>query len=118
MSIFDGRDMIVMMHDLSAEAQACLDQKPQLDREAAEAEGRYRMTRKNVFLEYQAGGLSATAASIATDGDKKVVNAKIAWRCAESLAEANDEAHLLRKKEMGIVNDEIARSWAAAGVAR
>ena len=118
MSIFDGRDLVLMMHDLSVQADACLDQKLPLAREAAEAEGRYRAARAAKLLDLTTNGMSVSQANVMVDGNKKVIDAKVAWRCAEAVAEANDDAHLLRKKELGIVAEEYARQWAAAGVVR
>ena len=115
MSLFDGRDLVTMMRETAEEAQGCLDSKLALAKEAAEKEAEYRAKKAKKMLDLTTGGLSVSLATVLADGDKAVGAAKVAWQCAVALADANDDQHLLRKKELGILADEYNRQWTAAG---
>ena len=111
--LFDGTDLYTMAHDAAAQAQACIDQALDLSRKAAEAEARYKQALADKMLDLTTGGMSVSLAKVTAEGDKAVSRLKVEWACAEAIKDANESAHLLRKKEMGLIQDEIGRQWSA-----
>lgn len=112
--LFDGTDLYTMAHDASVKAQSCIDQSLDLKRKAAEAEARYRELLATKMLDLTTGGMSVSLAKTVAEGDKAVSKAKVDWACAEAVHDANDAEHLLRKKELGLIQDEMGRQWAVA----
>lgn len=96
---------------LDDEVRACAQAGAQL----AQNERDYRVALAGEQLRLRSQGLPATLIGDVARGDPRIADLKCARDCSEAVYDAARESINVHKKQLTVINDQMAREWNSGG---
>lgn len=113
MGTYAGQGDWAELADLREQLATALDRKRESGFQLAQNEQAYKVAKAECTLRLRAEGMPATLIRDLVAGDRHVADLRLARDCAQVTYDTEQEVINAVKKNIGIVQDQIAHEWAS-----